>query len=151
MNLRDFKKDVEYFVGDFIDDCALFLLRNPEKATDEVSAVIEEAVDLYNEMKDKGNAKVDAKKSTYYAGLRKEMFEKIDALYEKLSDIIASQKDAKPKKEAAPKAAKPAAAKKAPAAKADKETKEVKEAKPKAAAAKKPAAKTTKAAKATKE
>lgn len=159
MNLRDFKKDVEYFVGDFIDDCALFLLRNPEKATDEVSAVIEEAVDLYNEMKDKGNAKVDAKKSTYYAGLRKEMFEKIDALYEKLSDIIASQKDAKPKKEAAPKAAKPAAskpaaAKKAPAAKAAKETKEAKEAKeakPKAAAAKKPAAKTTKAAKATKE
>ncbi len=151
MNLRDFKKDVEYFVGDFIDDCALFLLRNPEKATDEVSAVIEEAVDLYNEMKDKGNAKVDAKKSTYYAGLRKEMFEKIDALYEKLSDIIASQKDAKPKKEAAPKAAKPAAAKKAPAAKADKEAKEAKEAKPKAAAAKKPAAKTTKAAKATKE
>lgn len=151
MNLRDFKKDVEYFVGDFIDDCALFLLRNPEKATDEVSAVIEEAVDLYNEMKDKGNAKVDAKKSTYYAGLRKEMFEKIDALYEKLSDIIASQKDAKPKKEAAPKAAKPAAAKKAPAAKAAKETKEDKEAKPKAAAAKKPAAKTTKAAKATKE
>ena len=151
MNLRDFKKDVEYFVGDFIDDCALFLLRNPEKATDEVSAVIEEAVDLYNEMKDKGNAKVDAKKSTYYAGLRKEMFEKIDALYEKLSDIIASQKDAKPKKEAAPKAAKPAAAKKAPAAKAAKETKAAKEAKPKAAAAKKPAAKTTKAAKATKE
>ncbi|MBP5740857.1 MAG: hypothetical protein J6W59_03795 [Bacteroidales bacterium] len=151
MNLRDFKKDVEYFVGDFIDDCALFLLRNPEKATDEVSAVIEEAVDLYNEMKDKGNAKVDVKKSTYYAGLRKEMFEKIDALYEKLSDIIASQKDAKPKKEAAPKAAKPAAAKKAPAAKAAKETKEAKEAKPRAAAAKKPAAKTTKAAKATKE
>ena len=151
MNLRDFKKDVEYFVGDFIDDCALFLLRNPEKATDEVSAVIEEAVDLYNEMKDKGNAKVDVKKSTYYAGLRKEMFEKIDALYEKLSDIIASQKDAKPKNEAAPKAAKPAAAKKAPAAKAAKETEEAKEAKPKAAAAKKPAAKTTKAAKATKE
>ncbi len=152
MNLRDFKKDVEYFVGDFIDDCALFLLRNPEKATDEVSAVIEEAVDLYNEMKDKGNAKVEVKKSTYYAGLRKEMFEKIDALYEKLSDIIAAQKDAKPKKEAAPKAAKPAAskpaAKKAPAAK---ETKEAKEAKPKAAAAKKSAAKTTKAAKATKE
>ena len=116
-----------------------------------IQYVIEEAVDLYNEMKDKGNAKVDAKKSTYYAGLRKEMFEKIDALYEKLSDIIASQKDAKPKKEAAPKAAKPAAAKKAPAAKADKETKEAKEAKPKAAAAKKPAAKTTKAAKATKE
>ena len=140
MNLRDFKKDVEYFVGDFIDDCALFLLRNPEKATDEVSGVIEEAVDLYNEMKDKGNAKVEGKKGVYYAGLRKEMFEKIDALYEKLSDIIASQKDAKPKKEAAPKKA---ATKKAPAAekeaKATKATKTTK------------TTKTAKAAKATKE
>lgn len=137
MNLRDFKKDVEYFVGDFIDDCALFLLRNPEKATDEVSGVIEEAVDLYNEMKDKGNAKVEGKKGVYYAGLRKEMFEKIDALYEKLSDIIASQKDAKPKKEAAPKKA---ATKKAPAA--EKEAKATKTTK---------TTKTAKAAKATKE
>ena len=137
MNLRDFKKDVEYFVGDFIDDCALFLLRNPEKATDEVSGVIEEAVDLYNEMKDKGNAKVKGKKGVYYAGLRKEMFEKIDALYEKLSDIIASQKDAKPKKEAAPKKA---ATKKAPTA--EKEAKAAKTTK---------TTKTAKAAKATKE
>lgn len=149
MNLRDFKKDVEYFVGDFIDDCALFLLRNPEKATDEVSGVIDEAVDLYNEMKDKGNAKVEGKKGVYYAGLRKEMFEKIDALYEKLSDIIASQKDAKPKKEAAPKKAaepkkeaapKKAATKKAPAT--EKEAKATKTTK---------TTKTAKAAKATKE
>ena len=94
-------------------------------------------MDLYNEMKDKGNAKVEGKKGVYYAGLRKEMFEKIDALYEKLSDIIASQKDAKPKKEAAPKKA---ATKKAPAA--EKEAKATKTTK---------TTKTAKAAKATKE
>jgi len=147
MNLRDFKKDVEYFVGDFIDDCALFLLRNPEKATDEVSAVIEEAVDLYNEMKDKGNAKVEGKKSVYYAGLRKEMFEKIDALYEKLSDIIATQKKeakpkAQPKKAAEPKEAAPKKAATKKAAATEKEAKATKTTK---------TTKTAKAAKATKE
>ena len=93
MNLRDFKKDVEYVVGEFVDDCTLFLAINPHKATDEVAAVIEEAVDLYNDMKDKANAKVEKKdRKNWFAGLRKEMYEKLDALYEKLSAIV-SEKD----------------------------------------------------------
>lgn len=33
MNLRDFKKDVEYFVGEFVDDCSLFIALNPHKCT----------------------------------------------------------------------------------------------------------------------
>ena len=92
MNLRDYKKDVEYIVGEFVDDCALFLSLNPAKATDEVMAVVEDAVDLYNDLKDKASVKVEGKKSAYFDGLRKEMLEKVDALYEKLSDIIAAQK-----------------------------------------------------------
>ena len=90
MNLRDFKKDVDYFVGEFVDDCSLFITLNPTKATDKVADVIEEAVDLYNDLKDRANAKVEGKKSTYFTALRKEMLEKVDALYEKLSDIVSS-------------------------------------------------------------
>ena len=92
MNLRDFKKDVDYFVGEFVDDCALFITLNPTKATEEVTAIIEEAVDLYNDLKDKGNEKVEGRKGVYYAGLRKEMFEKVDALYEKLSSFVAASR-----------------------------------------------------------
>ena len=92
MNLRDFKKDVEFFVGEFVDDCSLFLAYNPNKASDELAAVIEEAVDLFNDMKDKACEKVEGNKRLYFAGLRKEMFEKLDALYEKLSDIVAKKK-----------------------------------------------------------
>jgi len=91
MNLRDFKKDVEYFVGEFVDDCALFLTVNPEKSTDEVTAIIEEAVDLYNDLKDKANVKVEGKKSAYFSGLRQEMMDQVDALYEKLSKIISAK------------------------------------------------------------
>lgn len=91
MNLRDFKKDVEYFVGEFVDDCSLFLSINPGKANDKVNSIIEEAVGLYNDMKDRANAKVQGRKGAYFAGLRKEMFEKVDALYERLSEIIAEK------------------------------------------------------------
>ena len=92
MNLRDFKKDVEYFVGEFVDDCSLFLTLNPHKSTDKIAEIISEAVDLYNDLKDKANAKVEQKqRKAWFAGLRKEMFEKTDALYEKLSAIVAEK------------------------------------------------------------
>ena len=92
MTLRDFKKDVEYFVGEFVDDCSLFIKLNPHKSTEKMAEVVSEAVDLYNDLKDKANAKVEPKmRKAWFAGLRKEMFEKTDALYEKLSAIVAEK------------------------------------------------------------
>ena len=92
MTLRDFKKDVEYFVGEFVDDCSLFITLNPHKSTEKMAEIVSEAVDLYNDLKDKANAKVEPKmRKAWFAGLRKEMFEKTDALYEKLSAIVAEK------------------------------------------------------------
>ena len=93
MNLRDFKKEVEYFIGEFVDDCTLFIAINPHKSTDKMIDVQNAAIDLYNDMKDKANAKVEKKdRKNWFAGLRKEMYEKLDALYEQLS-AIGSEKD----------------------------------------------------------
>lgn len=100
MNLRDFKKDVEFFVGELVEDCYYFIETHPDKATEEVVALLEEAVDLHNDLKDKACEKVEGNKKLYFAGLRKELFEKVDALYEKLGEAIVAQN--KPK--AAPKA-----------------------------------------------
>ena len=103
MILRDFKKDVDYFVGEFVDDCTLFMSVNPHKDTEKIAAVIDEAVDLYNDMKDRANTKFKRSKDRekakaerkarkdWFAGLRKEMFERVDALYEKLSNIVAGK------------------------------------------------------------
>ena len=88
MNLRVFKKDNEYFVGEFIDDCALFVALNPHKDADEISNIVDEAVDLYNELKYKANHP-EGKKRAFYIALTKEMFEKIDALCEKLSAVVS--------------------------------------------------------------
>lgn len=123
MNLRDIKKDIDYVLSAFIEDCTVCVAVNPKTDDKAVSDLMEEAVDLYNELRDKVAAKVEGPKKAYYNNIRKEILERTDALYARLSQAVASSKNAEPAVE------KPAA-KKAPAKKAA----------PKAEAAEKPAA-----------
>lgn len=88
MNLRDIKKDIEYVIGEFIDDCSLFVALNPAQDTDAIAKIIDEAVDLYNELKDKVN-NPEGKARAFYEGIRKELIEKVDELCEKLSAAIS--------------------------------------------------------------
>lgn len=87
MNLRDIKKDIEYCVGAYIDDCTLFLTLNPGKGGDAILDLIDESIDLFNELRNKVGTPEGSKK-VYYNGIRKEMLEKLDALYEKLSEAV---------------------------------------------------------------
>ena len=90
MNLRVFKKDIEYFIGEFIEDCDLFVLLNPQQNSEEIDAIIEESVDLYNSLKQRSNHP-EGNKRAFYRELTKEMFEKLDELSEKLSATVAKQ------------------------------------------------------------
>lgn len=87
MNLRDIKKDIEYVLGAFIEDCSVVALVNT-KTEKSASKLMEDAIDLYNELRDKANAKVEGSKKAYYYALRKEILEKTDALYTKLSEEV---------------------------------------------------------------
>ena len=88
MNLRDIKKDIENVLGAFIEDCAVFALVSEKVSDETLSGLYEEAADLYNELKDKANAKVEGSKKAYYNDLRKELLDRTDALYEKLSETV---------------------------------------------------------------
>ena len=90
MNLRVFKKDIEFFVAEFIDDCALFVALNPHKDADEIVTIIDEAIELYNDLKCRANHP-EGNKKAFYTGLTKEMFEKLDELCEKLSSAVSKQ------------------------------------------------------------
>lgn len=92
MNLRVIKKDIDFFISEFIDDCTLCIALNDNCDVAKVDAIIDEAVDLYNELKDKVNhPAAEQKKRKYYAGLVEEMFAKLDDLSEKLSSAISSK------------------------------------------------------------
>ena len=145
MNLRDIKKDIEYVIGAFIDDCSLFSSANSHADDEVLGGLLDEAVNLYNDLRDKVNVKMPGKKAAYYVSLRKELLEETDVLYQKLSvvvkDALEAEKNAPVAKVVTKKAA---AAAEEPAAKKAAETeKPVAEKKPaaKKATAKKPAAK----------
>lgn len=146
MNLRDIKKDIDYVLSAFIEDCTVCAAVNPKSDDKVIADLMEDAVDLYNELRDKVTVKVEGSKKAYFNNLRKEILERTDALYTKLSEAVAKgNKAEEPKAEKAP-AAKKAPAKKAPAKKAAAPKEEAapaeeKKAPAKKAAAKKPAAK----------
>ncbi len=89
MNLRDIKKDIQYVIGAFIDDCTLFLNMNPGKNADEITNLIDKAVDLYNDLRDKVVRSAGAEKPKLcYNSIRKELLEGTDALYDELSAAV---------------------------------------------------------------
>ncbi len=88
MNLRGIKKDIDYVLGAFIEDCSVVTAVNSNVAEAKVGSMMEEAIDLYNELRDKVNAKFEGSGKVYYTALRKEILTKTEALYEKLSAAV---------------------------------------------------------------
>ena len=93
MNLRDIKKDIEYVLSAFVDDCYFLAACNPSISDEGLSNLLDEAVELFNDLKDKVNDSFEGSKKAYYNGLRKELLEKTDNLYTKLSDIVKDTKE----------------------------------------------------------
>ena len=88
MNLRDIKKDIEYVLSAFVEDCSVVACVNPKVTDGSVSELMEEAIGLYNDLRDKVNVKPEGSKKAYYNELRKEVLTKTDAHYEKLSAAV---------------------------------------------------------------
>ena len=87
MNLRDIKKDIDYVLSAFIEDCSLVAAVNPKVSEDKASGLLDKAIDLYNELRDKVN-KPEGDVKAFYKNLRKEVLERTDALYTELSEAV---------------------------------------------------------------
>ena len=88
MNLRDIKKDIEFLIGDFVEDCLLFAMLHPEKDVTAVESLINEASDLADSLFDKVNHPAkDVKARAYYNRIGAELLTGLDQLCEKLSAL----------------------------------------------------------------
>ncbi|MBO4692238.1 MAG: hypothetical protein J5604_05620 [Bacteroidales bacterium] len=87
-NLRTIKKDVEFLIGEVVDDCFIYLELNAEADMEKVGEIIGDALDLQDDLFDKINHRPEEiKADKYYRGVSKELVEGIDALYERLSAL----------------------------------------------------------------
>ena len=88
MNLRDIKKDIDYVFSAYLEDCSVAAAINSNTCYEEIGKLYEEAIALYNSLRDKAGASVEGPKKAYFNALRKEICESVDALYTKLSAAV---------------------------------------------------------------
>ena len=50
MNLRDIKKDIDYILSAFIEDCSLVAAVNSKVTEETASELMDQAIDLYNDL-----------------------------------------------------------------------------------------------------
>ena len=90
-NIKDLKKDIDYLFFELISDCFMFTSLHEGQKKTEVQDLIEEAVSMRNDFIDRVNHP-DGKDNpvlvkAYYSALRRDLFEKVDGYFEKLSRI----------------------------------------------------------------
>ncbi len=89
-SLRKLKKDIDYLMDEVVTDAYLSLYFHPERK-DGIVNVIREAVDLRNSLYDRANAPAEKNNRSlvrkHYAAVRRDMFQGIDGLFVRLSEL----------------------------------------------------------------
>ncbi len=95
-NLRTIKKEISYLTGEVISNCYMALYFQGEESSAQLSAIIEKAVSMYNELRARANnpAEKHNKKlmRKHYLAIRSEMLDRTDALFGEISEVCSSSK-----------------------------------------------------------
>jgi hypothetical protein len=87
-SIKDFKKEINYIFGEVIDEALFKKITKPEVEDDKIEAIIDEAVQAYDDFKEKINQGRQAEnKKEYYKLLRKEYEEAVNALIDKINTL----------------------------------------------------------------
>lgn len=93
-SVRQIKKDIDYLVNEVVYDCYMALYFNPDKKN-EIVDVMENAVNTRNELYEMANHPADKHNRSlvkkHYSFLRNELMNRIDGLFDKLSEVVNLQ------------------------------------------------------------
>ena len=86
-NVRNLKKDINYTLGDIIEECYVWELLNPKEDAKKSEAIIDEAIDVFDELIAKVNDKAVKNKKAHFKGVKDELETKGRALIEKINKL----------------------------------------------------------------
>jgi len=86
-NVRDLKKDINYVLGDIIEAVYNWELSNTDKDTKKSEAIIDEAIDTFDELIAKVNAKNVENKKAHFKAINQELEKKGRVLIEKINKL----------------------------------------------------------------
>jgi hypothetical protein len=90
-SVRELKKDIDYLIFEVISDCFVFQGVHPDNKSDELSALISDAVNFRNDLiarvnnpDGKDNPKIV---KAYYKSVEKDLMTGVDKLFTRLSSL----------------------------------------------------------------
>ena len=90
-SVRELKKDIDFLVFEVISDCFVFSGLHPDNQSEELSAIITDAVSFRNDLiarvnnpDGKDNAKI---LKAYYKTVEKDLMTGVDKLFTRLSEL----------------------------------------------------------------
>ncbi len=86
-NVRDLKKDINYVLGDIIEAVYVWEYANTDKDTKKSEAIIDEAIETFDALIAKLNAKNVENKKAHFKSIGNELEEKGRALIEKINKL----------------------------------------------------------------
>ncbi len=86
-NIRNLKKDINYVLGDIIEAVYIWELTNPEKDTKISEAIIDEAIDVFDELITKVNLKNIDNSKQHFNTINKELEDRGRKLIDKINAL----------------------------------------------------------------
>ena len=86
-NIRNLKKNINYVLGDIIDAVYVWETANPDKNVIDSEVIIDEAIETFDILIEKVNAKNIGSPKTHFKAIVSELEKKRTALIEKLNKL----------------------------------------------------------------
>ena len=86
-NVRDLKKDINYVLGDIIEAVYIWESENTDKDTKKSEAIIDEAINTFDELIAKVNTKNVEDKKAHFRAINKELEDRGRKLIEKINKL----------------------------------------------------------------
>ena len=86
-SIKNLKKDINYTLGDLIEECYIWELVNPKADTTRSQAIIDETIEVFDVLIAKLNDKNIENKKTHFKSIAKELEEKAIRLVKKINKL----------------------------------------------------------------
>ena len=86
-SIKNLKKDINYVLGDIIDAVTVWELTNPTKETKKSEAIIDEAIDVFDELIAKVNLKDVENSKQHFKTINQELEDRGRKLIDKINAL----------------------------------------------------------------
>ncbi|WP_442266931.1 hypothetical protein ACSIGC_04340 [Tenacibaculum sp. ZS6-P6] len=86
-SVKNLKKDINYTLGDIIEECYLWELENPGADTAKSQGIIDEAIAAFDGLLDKVNAKDVENRKSHFKSISSELEQQARTLVDKVNAL----------------------------------------------------------------